>query len=204
MHIPDGPLWDWDRELLLRLNGSWGSGWDTFWWTITEMLPWMPMFALIVFLMYRRFGWRGMLVAVGLTVLAIGLADQMAGFFKTYTPKFRPSHTLLPWDDGVAFNEFVHTVRGKVGGSFGTVSGHAATSMAIAVTTAGIYRRWWFSLMLGLFVVIFSFSRIYLGLHFPLDILFGLCGGTLVGLLMLWLWRWINNRFPQILNPDNS
>jgi undecaprenyl-diphosphatase len=137
-----------------------------------------------------------MLLALGIIVIGLALADQTANFFKTHTPKFRPSRTLLPWGDAqVPFNSLIHTVKSLftgqnyIGGNFGTVSGHAATSMAIGFTAAGIYRRWWFTLLMAIYVVFTSFSRIYLGVHFPLDILFGLTAGTLIGLLMTWLWR---------------
>lgn len=206
MHIPDGFIWDLDRKLLLVLNGSWGGGWDTFWWTVTQPWCWAPLYVAMIWMMWYKFGWRRMLVAVGLIVLALALADQTANFFKIHTPKFRPTYTTLDWF-GRPFNELVHTVRDYTGleyrgGRFGTVSGHAATSMAIALTAAGIYRRWWFSLMMGGYVVLTVFSRIYLGVHFPMDILFGLTAGTLIGLPMLWLWRYMSRKHPERIRPE--
>ncbi|MDR2890712.1 MAG: phosphatase PAP2 family protein [Alistipes sp.] len=199
MHIPDGFIWDLDRKLLLVLNGDWGGGWDTFWWTVTQPWCWAPLYVAMIALLWRHFGWRRMLVAVGLIILALALADQTANFFKNNTPKFRPTYTDLEWL-GMQFRDWVHTVRDYTGleyrgGRFGTVSGHAATSMAIALTAAGIYRRWWFSVGVALYVVLTAYSRIYLGVHFPLDILFGLSAGTLIGLFALWLWRLIDRRW---------
>jgi undecaprenyl-diphosphatase len=173
---------------MLSVNGSWGAGWDTVWWLVTQPWCWTPLFVATLWLMWRRMGWRGMLLALGFIVLGLALADQTANFFKTHTPKFRPTRTLLLWE-GVPYNTLIHTVRGYIGGNFGTVSGHAATAMAIGVTAAGIVRRRWFSLAIGVYVALTSFSRLYLGVHFPLDIVFGLTAGTLIGLLMVWLWR---------------
>jgi undecaprenyl-diphosphatase len=195
---PEGFIWDLDRGLLLTLNGSWGAGWDTFWWSVSQMWFWAPMYVAMAGLLWWKFGWRKMLVAVALVVAGIVLADQMANLFKVHTPKFRPSHTSMPWE-GVPYNSLVHTVRGYLGGSFGTVSGHAATSMAIALTAAGIYRRWWFSSVAALYVILVCYSRMYLGVHFPLDILFGVCGGTIIGSLMLWAWRAIIRRWGGFL-----
>lgn len=192
-HVPEGNIWDLDRELMLAVNGSWGPGWDMFWWLVTQPWFWVPLFLATVWLMYKKLGWQGMLVALGFVVLGLALADQTANFFKTHTPKFRPTRTLLPWD-GVPYNSLIHTVKGYIGGNFGTVSGHAATSMAIALTSAGILRRRWFSFAVGAYVVLTAFSRMYLGVHFPLDILFGLTAGTLIGLAMLALWRWTNQK----------
>ncbi len=195
-HIPEGCIWDLDRSLMLAINGDWGSGWDLFWWTVSQAWCWAPVYIVMIWLLWQRFGWRKMLVALGLVILALTLADQTANFFKAHTPKFRPLHTLLPWD-GVPYNQWIHTVDidGHRYGNFGTVSGHAATAMAIALTAAGIYRRWWFSLIMGTYVALTAFSRMYLGVHFPLDILFGLTAGTLIGILMLWLWRIIDRKW---------
>ena len=192
---PEGCIWDLDRTLLLAINGSWGPFWDEFWYAVSNPLWWAPVYVVMVGAMYQKLGLKGCLVALGLVILGLALADQTANFFKSHTPKFRPSRTSMLWE-GAPFNEWVHTVRGYIGGRYGTVSGHAATAMTIAVTSAGIYRRWWFSVMVGAYVVLTCFSRMYLGVHFPLDIVFGLTAGTLIGLLMLFLWRKIRVRWP--------
>ncbi len=198
LHVPKGEIWDLDRSLMLALNGSWGAGWDTFWWLMTQPWFWTPLFVVTIWLLVKRFGWRRMLLALGFVVLGLALADQTANFFKTYTPKFRPTRTLLPWgEDGVPYNTLIHTVKGYIGGNFGTVSGHAATSMAIGFTSAGIIRRRWFSCLVVAYVALTSASRIYLGVHFPLDVLFGLTAGTLISVLMLWLWRLKNRKCPE-------
>jgi undecaprenyl-diphosphatase len=198
-HIPVGAIWDLDRELLLALNGTWGEGWDTFWYTISQIWCWIPLYVAMIWLLWHRFGWRKMLIAFGLIILGLTLADQTANFFKNHTPKYRPSHTEMIWD-GEIYNSMVHIVKNYTGadyrgGRFGTVSGHAATSMVIAVIAAGIYRRRWFSLMMAFYVVMTCYSRMYLGVHFPLDIIFGLTVGTLLGALMLWFWRLINKKW---------
>jgi undecaprenyl-diphosphatase len=195
-HVPQGKIWDIDRALMLDINGSWGAGWDTFWWLVSQPWFWTPLFVATIWLLCRRFGWQWMLIALGFIILGLALADQTANFFKGHTPKFRPTRTLLDWG-GVPYNTLIHTVKGYIGGNFGTVSGHAATSMAIGFTAAGIYRRRWFSCLMGIYVVLTCFSRMYLGVHFPLDIIFGLTAGTLIGLLMLWLWRFTNRKSEQ-------
>ena len=204
LHVPQGQIWDLDRSLMLAINGSWGASWDGFWWLVTQPWFWIPFFVATIWLMYRQMGWRWMLVALGLVVLGLALADQTANFFKTYTPKFRPSRTLLPWGEAaVPYNTLIHTVKSLftgvnyIGGNFGTVSGHAATAMAIGLTSAGIIRRRWYWFAAGMYVVLTSFSRMYLGVHFPLDILFGLTAGTLIGLAMLWLWRRTNKQYSK-------
>lgn len=200
LNVPEGKIWDLDRALMLDINGSWGAGWDTFWWLTTQPWFWTPIFVATIWVMYKQLGWKKMLIALGIVILGLVLADQTANFFKAHTPKLRPLRTLLPWgDEGVPYNTLIHTVNhlftGKAyGGTIGTVSGHAATSMAIGLTAAGVIRRRWFSWVMGTYVALTSFSRLYLGVHFPLDVLFGLTAGTLIGLLMLWAWRFTNRR----------
>jgi undecaprenyl-diphosphatase len=186
---------------MLSVNGSWGAGWDSFWWVMTQPWFWTPLFVATIWIMYRRWGLRGMLIALGIVVLGLALADQTANFFKTHTPKFRPTRTLLPWGEaGVPYNTLIHTVKSiftgenYIGGNFGTVSGHSATAMAIGLTSAGIIRRRWYSLAAGVYVVFTAFSRLYLGVHFPLDVLFGLTAGTIIGLGMIKLWGAVNKK----------
>lgn len=205
---PSGYIWHLDRELLLWINGSWGSGWDTFWWLVSQPWAWVPLFACVIGLLWHKFGWRQTLVIVALAAICVALADQGANFFKTHTPKFRPSRTLMLWE-GVPYNQWVHIVknaftgRSYIGGQFGTVSGHAATSMALGLFLGLVYRRWWLSLVLGLYVVLTCFSRMYLGVHFPLDILFGLTLGTIIALAMLWLWKSISKKYNEKLHKRN-
>lgn len=182
-----------DQQWLLAVNGSWGGGWDIFWWTVSQIWCWVPLYIAIIGMMWQRFGWRRMLVAFGVVLVALALADQTANFFKTHVPKLRPTHNPL-------INEAVHTVKGYVGGLYGTVSGHAATSAAIGITSAGIYRNRWFSLAMGVYIALTCFSRMYLGVHFPLDIFFGLTAGTLISLVMLWVWRLVNRKWGEKLD----
>ncbi len=187
-------IWELDRQWLLAVNGSWGCGWDNFWWAISQGWFWIPLYVAMIGVLWYKFGWRKMLIALALTVIALALADQTANFFKVHVPKLRPSHNPL-------ISDMVHIVKGHRGGYYGTVSGHAATSMAIALTSAGICRNRWISLAAGLYVALTCYSRMYLGMHFPLDIAFGLLAGTIIALLMLWIWRSINKKWGGKLQP---
>jgi undecaprenyl-diphosphatase len=190
-HIPEGTLWDWDRTAMLAVNGDWGPGGDMLWWLVSQPWLWIPLYVATLWLMYKQLGWRGMLVAFGFVVVALALADQTANFFKIHTPKFRPLYTTLPWTGGVPYNSLLHIpdVDGHRYGNFGTVSGHVATATAIAVVAGGVLRRRWFTLAVCAYVALTAFSRMYLAVHFPLDVLFGLAAGVIIGLAMLWLWQ---------------
>ena len=180
-------MWDsliaLDKQCLLALNGSWGGGWDTFFYVVTARLTWVPLYAALLYAVWRRYGWRGLMWVVlflGATVVA---ADQICNFFKHYTPKLRPTHTP-------DIEAMVHTVRGYRGGLYGTVSAHSAISFAIALFTSRLFRKRWFTVAIFLWALLVVYSRIYLGVHFPLDILFGaLLGLTLSAVSVRWCLR---------------
>ncbi|MFQ8827451.1 MAG: phosphatase PAP2 family protein [Alistipes sp.] len=163
-------LLDLDRELLLALNGDGGAFWDAFFYFVTARLTWIPLYVVLLYAVWRRFGTRDLLWVVlflGATVIA---DDQICNFFKHNVPKLRPTHT-----PGV--ESLVHTVRDYRGGLYGTVSAHAAISFSIALFTSVLFRRRWYAIAIFVWAALLAYSRIYLGVHYPLDILFGLLLG---------------------------
>lgn len=171
-----------DRELLLALNGQWSSFWDWFFYIVTAPYTWIPMYLAVIYVAWKKWGWRQTAYMVLFVIIGIALADQVANFFKTYTPKFRPTHT-----EGIKY--LVHTVNGYTGGLYGTVSGHAATSFSTATILAGVFRTRWFTWTIFFWASLVAFSRIYLGVHYPMDILLGAIAGILIGRLCLWMYR---------------
>lgn len=188
-------MYDCDHPLFLALNFDGGSAMDSLMLFCSGKLTWLPLYILILWLVWRREGWRNTLLVIVLIVAAVGLTDLIAGIFKhagllkgllpDFTPRLRPMYT--PELEGA-----VHVV--KWGGKFGTVSAHAATTAAIALISAGIVRRRWFSLTVGVWVALVCYSRIYLAYHFPLDILWGLLLGTALGVAALRAYRSIRFR----------
>ncbi len=171
-----------DHSLMLALNFDGGAFWDAFFWHISAMWEWIPLYALILWMIWRRAGWRRMLLALGFIVLAVAAGDQIANFFKQNLSRLRPSRT--PELEGM-----IHTVYGHAGGMYGTVSAHAATAFAIAVFAAREIRSHVFTAFILVWALAVCYSRIYLGLHFPLDLLYGAVDGTLMGLLAHWGYR---------------
>lgn len=175
------------ENLFLLLNFDGGPCWDTFFWHVSGKLQWVWLYLLMLWLMARRVGWRRMLLALGIIVLAVVLSDQIATFFKTYTPRLRPSRTP-------ALEGMVHTVRGYRGGLYGTVSAHAATTCSIALISALILRNHLYTCLIALWALLVAYSRIYLGVHFPLDILLGWVDGAVVGVSGFGVWRWLGGK----------
>lgn len=167
-------LLEWDRSLLLWLNGDWGWFWDQFFFVVSSKLIWAPFYAVVLYAVWRRFGTRNLLLTMLCLGLAVIAADQVCNFFKEHTPKFRPTHTE-------SIRHLVHTVRDYRGGLYGTVSAHAAIGFTIAFFTSRLFRRRWYTAVVYLWALLVAYSRIYLGVHFPLDIFFGALCGTLLG-----------------------
>ncbi|MDR0511310.1 MAG: phosphatase PAP2 family protein [Rikenellaceae bacterium] len=174
-----------DRSLFLSLNFDGGPALDSFFWHVSKGFVWIPLYALLAYLFLRRFGWRGMLLAVGAMALAVVTADQIANIFKYSVQKLRPTHTP-------EFQGIIHTVRGYAGGLYGTVSAHAATTAAIATFASLIFHRRWVATLLAVWTVLVAYSRIYLGAHFPADLLFGFVDGCLLGWLGYKLFLWLD------------
>ncbi|MBR2333579.1 MAG: phosphatase PAP2 family protein [Rikenellaceae bacterium] len=172
-----------DQQLFLLLNFDGGEVMDRAMWIASNHLFGLPLYVLMVWLLWRKYGWRKMLTAFAMIVVTVVLADQICNLFKfVLLPKLRPTHT--PELQGV-----IHTVGGYIGGRYGTVSAHAATTISIALFSALLLRKWWWSVIVALWVMVVCYSRIYLGVHFPMDILCGVALGSLLGYVEWWIWR---------------
>jgi undecaprenyl-diphosphatase len=181
--------WDWTLFELLNFDGP--QWLDIAMTKISGTAIWIPLYLLIIYIVWRRYSWRGLLLfAIGIGV-AIGVADIVSGIFKhqglladllpSFPARPRPMHTA----EGLEF----FTNGYYTGNKFGTVSGHAATIVAIAVMSSGIVKNRWFTRLMTIVAILVCYSRIYLSCHFPQDILLGAIVGVLSGLCGLWLFR---------------
>lgn len=177
-----------DINAMLAMNFDGGAFMDSLMWFCSQIWAWIPLYAIVLFLIYRRFGWRYMLFALLFFGIGIGICDQICNFFKDNIAYLRP--TRVP-----ELSPMLHTVNGYKGGTYGTVSGHASTSFSIFVLSSLIMRRKWFTAMMLTYAVLTAYSRIYLGVHFPMQIVFGITLGTLVGILMWKVFSWLNAKY---------
>lgn len=178
----------WDWGLFEALNFDGGGFMDTLMTAISGVLMWLPLYALIIYIVWRRYSWRGVIILIVAIGIAMGLADVIAGIFKHSGP-LKHLWEEFPVRSRPMFNTLlndVHVVSFKHG-EFGTVSAHAATIVSLAVLTTKIIRLRWFTwLMIGVSVLI-CYSRIYLACHFPQDILIGATLGVGSGLVGYWI-----------------
>ncbi len=171
---------------MLSLNFDGGAVLDAIMWFASGIPNWIPLYLLVLFIIYRRFGWKQMLLAFLFIAAGVGICDQICNLFKHNIDYLRPTHTSLL--------EQLHTVNGYRGGLMGTVSGHASTSFCIFLLSSLIVRRRWFTIMMLAYTLLTSYSRIYLGVHFPMQILFGIILGALVGTGLWYLFSWLTAR----------
>jgi undecaprenyl-diphosphatase len=161
------------------------------WLFVTNKTTWMPFFVALMYLVYRQYGLGNMLIILALIVVMITVTDQLANFFKSGFERPRPCREEH-------LKEIIRYIAPRCG-HYGFFSAHAANSMALAVFLGVLFRKIHKSLgLLLLFLsVIVSFSRIYLGVHYPLDTLTGWVIGALAGFLAYKLSCWINLSRPR-------
>tara|TARA_R100000935_G_scaffold48248_1_gene72605 strand:+ start:215 stop:787 length:573 start_codon:yes stop_codon:yes gene_type:complete len=178
-----------DRELFLYLNNLGSSTWDPFWLLITDKWTAIPLYALLLYLIYRRFGIKGTLITVVLVALMITCTDQLANLFKHGFERPRPCG-----QEGVKEASRFIAVRC---GRFGYFSAHASNSTALAVFI-GILLKNQFSKLLYILLfwaILVVYSRIYVGVHYPLDVITGMLIGTILGLLFIYFHKLLFRRF---------
>lgn len=164
-----------DKQLFVFLNGLGSPTFDGLWLIITKQAYWAPFFLLVFYLLIKKIGWKNFFIAVVFIALLILLCDQSANLFKNYFQRLRPCNDPQ-------IKDIIRVVKSS--NSFSFYSGHATNSMATTVFIFLIIRKYYkYAILLFLFPLIFAFSRIYLGLHFPIDILTGYAFGALYGTL---------------------
>jgi len=180
-------LIQWDKDLLVSLNSHHSEFWDGFMWMATDEISWMAFFAILLYLIYKQKGRQIFLVviAIALTVL---VCDQVSGLFKDWIARPRPSR------EPDIMNK-LHIVNNYRGGRYGFFSSHAANTFGIAVLISLLLRHWLVTSILLVWAALESYSRIYLGVHYPLDILTGIAFGIITGFLVYKLYQKVSKRF---------
>ncbi len=162
-----------DKQLLVYLNNLGSETYDSLWLIITKQLYWSPLFLLIFYLLQKKIGWKKFGYYILFTAVLILICDQTVNLFKHGFERLRPIND----EEIKGLLRIVKTSK-----SFSFFSGHATNSMASTVFAFMILRKYYkYSYLLFLFPLIFAYSRIYLGLHFPTDILTGYIFGATMG-----------------------
>tara|TARA_B100000427_G_scaffold88880_1_gene73245 strand:+ start:63 stop:617 length:555 start_codon:yes stop_codon:yes gene_type:complete len=165
-------LEDIDIQILVYLNSLGSEFWDPIWIILTNKTTYIPLFAFIVYYIYSRFGLKQTSFIILFIALLILFTDQFTYFIKDSLQRLRPCR-----EEFLGLRE-IDIYCGK----YGFFSAHASNSMAVSLFVIRIMKEKYnsiFSIILIIWVFVFSYSRIYLGLHYPLDILCGLIFGVI-------------------------
>ncbi|MTI23214.1 phosphatase PAP2 family protein [Fulvivirga sp. RKSG066] len=180
---------EWDRELFLFLNSLHNPTLDTIMYWYTQKYVWFPVYAVLIFFIFKEYKWKGVVMVLA-AAAAVGLADFIiSGVMKPYFERWRPSRD--PSLEGM-----VHLVNEYTGGKFGFASAHAGTAFSLATYTFLIFRHKykWVGLVF-IWSFIMAYTRIYLGVHYPGDIIVGTLIGVLLGFLFYKLAQWICQKY---------
>jgi len=168
-----------DRKLFLLINGANTEILDQFMWFMSQKYVWIPFYLVLLIIFIVHYGWRQSLVyIVPSVVVLIALSDQISvQLFKNVFERYRPCHNL-------ELQSVVHLVDDHCGGKFGFVSSHAANSFALAVFIVRMVNWRSLAAFILIWAVVVSYSRIYLGVHYPADILGGAVLGSVIALVI--------------------
>jgi len=181
-----------DESLFRLINGWHTPFWDTVMWAVSAKLTWLPLYLFILGWMikiYRRRFWVLLLFIVLLVVFTDQASVQL---FKKVFMRLRPCHQE-------ALAASVHLVKGHCGGLYSFVSSHATNMFGVAMFSSLLIRNRLYTWLIFLWAAWVGYSRIYLGVHFPGDVLGGALLGTLIGWIMYRLWlftdkKWMSRR----------
>lgn len=163
-----------DKELFVYLNTLGSQPFDQFWILVSEKFIWIPLYIIFLYLIYKNYKWKNLVYIMIFVALGVTISDQLAGIFKDGIARLRPCHD--PSLD--------HLMRDLgCGGQFGFYSAHASSTFFVASFLTFILKRYYKYLPVFLFAwaSMVAYSRIYLGAHFPMDVIFGAAVGFLLG-----------------------
>jgi len=171
-------LVEWDIAITQTIN-SWHTPFqDPIWAFISEKFVWIPLYAVLLFLLFKKLGWKKLAIASFWIILLIVFTDQFSTFVKHAVQRLRPCHGALA--------DVVHTVNQHCGGKYGYFSSHASNAFGLAIFLSLIFKRSTAWGLLLLWATLQAYSRIYLGVHYLGDVLTGAIFGSLSGALC-WL-----------------
>lgn len=178
-----------DTRLFLFLNSHHNSFFDPVMYWAGNKFFWAPFYLFIIILIIIAYKKRSILIFICVAVL-ITLSDQLSShLIKPLVKRLRPSHNP-------AIEHLVHLSKAGPGGLYGFVSGHATNSFALFIFLVLILpkRFNWLKWILCVWAVLICYSRIYVGVHYPGDVFCGAVLGSLVGVLVAAIYKWIRNR----------
>ncbi len=162
-----------DKSTLVYLNNLGNPYWDAFWLAVTHQYNWIPLFIFMFFLIFKAYGFKKGLIIILLTAVFVAFTDQFVNLIKHTFERLRPNN-----DPSV--KELIRIAYAPR--SFSFVSGHATNSTANTLLVYLLLKKHFkYTWLFFVWPLIFAYSRIYLGVHYPIDVLVGALLGILLG-----------------------
>ena len=181
---------NFDTELFLFLNGLHAAWLDPVMTFISGKLTWTPFYLVLLYLVIKNYKKQSILIILGIILLIVCSDQVSSGIFKPLFERPRPCHNE-------AIKDLVHLPDGRCGGAYGFISSHACNVFALAVFMTNILKRYYRKIGWVMFVwaSLVAYSRIYMGVHYPGDVIVGAAVGAIIGWLIFKayrLWRMTN------------
>lgn len=177
-----------DEQLLLFINNLHTSIGDVLMWHFSEKLFWLPLYVILLVILIKSVGLKKSIVVVSLLILLIFITDQIgASVIRPLVCRLRPSSPLNP------ISELLYFVNDSRGGDFGFPSCHAANTFAVTTFLTCVLKSNWIKYILFSWAFVVSCSRIYLGFHYPTDIIAGAFLGISLGLIFYFIFKFVLN-----------
>ena len=194
-------LLELDKQLFVSLNHWSGPFVDPVMIFLSGPVPWIIFALAVLFTANKCQPWSGtcipLFITIGSLILAVFLSEQISvHLFKNTFERLRPCH------DPDMLGK-VRLVAESCGGKYGFVSTHASNSFSLAILSALILKRRWFTISVFAWAALISYSRIYLGLHYPGDVLGGMALGMIIGVLTYRLYKSITGERRSPLREQN-
>lgn len=183
-----------DQSFFLFLNELHSVFWDKVMFLFSSREIWIPFYALIIYMIVKTYKKNSIYILI-LIGLSIAVSDQFSGLIKNTVERLRPSNDPT-------ISNLVHIVNEYRGGTFGFFSSHASNSFTIAVIASMLFKRRMFTITMFIWAILISYTRIYLGLHYPGDILTGWIWGALIGYGFYQLMIFLQQRYFKSTLPD--
>ena len=175
---------NFDTELFLFLNGLHADWLDPIMTFISGKLTWTPFYLVLLYLVIKNYKKQSILIILGIILLIVCSDQVSSGIFKPLFERPRPCHNE-------AIKDLVHLPNGRCGGAYGFISSHACNVFALAVFMTNILKRYYRKIGWVMFVwaSLVAYSRIYMGVHYPGDVIVGAAVGAIIGWLMFKAYR---------------